>query len=44
MLIKKGCFPDIEILEIYQRVNWEEYQQDPSTQTETLNVEKKNPP
>ena len=31
MLLKKGWFSNLEILEIYQQVNREKYQQDPTT-------------
>ena len=39
----KGWFSYFEILEIYQLVKREEYQQDPITRTEKLNTETKNP-
>ena len=44
MILKKGWFSDLEILEIYQQINWEEYQQDPTMQIETLNTEEKKTP
>ena len=39
MILKKGWFSDLEILEIYQ-LNREEYQENPTNRTETLNTEK----
>ena len=44
MILKKSWFSDLEILEIYQEINREEYQQDTTTQTETLNTEKQETP
>ena len=37
-IIKKGHFSDLEILEIGEQVNSEEYEQDPPTWLETLNT------
>ena len=39
IILKKGCFSALEILEIYLQVN-RGYKQDLTTQTETLNTEK----
>ena len=39
MILKKGWFSDLEVLEIYQK-NEEEYQQDSTTLIEMLNTEK----
>ena len=39
MILKKFCFSDLEILEIYGHVSHEEYTQEPSTQVETHNTE-----
>ena len=44
MILKKGAFSDLEILEIYGQINSEEYQQDPLTQIKMLNTEKQEPP
>ncbi len=37
---KKGWFYDLEILGIYQQINWETRQQDPKT----LRTKKQKPP
>ena len=42
-ILKKGWFSDLEILEIYQQINREIYQQEHTTLTETLNTEKQEP-
>ena len=44
MIQKKGWFSDLEIVERDQQVNNEEYQIDPTTQTETLNTERQETP
>ena len=42
MILKKSCYSDLGILEICE-VNREEYEQEPSILTETLNTEKLEP-
>ena len=37
MILKKGLFSDLEILEICEHVNREEYEEDPPNRIETLN-------
>ena len=44
MILKKDCFSDLEILEIHQQVNREEYEKDLITQTGMLNAEKQELP
>ena len=43
MRLKKGWFSDLEIVEIFGRINSEEYEQDPPTRIETLNIKKQEP-
>ena len=43
MILKKGCFSKLGILEIYQQINREEYWKDPTTRYETLNIKKQEP-
>ena len=43
-ILTKDWFSDIKILEIYQQINWEEYQQDVTIRTETLNTKSQEPP
>ena len=40
MILQKGLFSDLVILEIYKQVNQEEYGQDSSTRIETLNTKR----
>ena len=40
MILKEGSFSDLKILEIYQQINRDDYQQESPTQTETLNIDK----
>ena len=40
IIIKKGWFSDLEILEIYQQINRETYQQYPKTKIEKINIKK----
>ena len=42
MILKKGWFSDLAMLEICRQVNSEEYEQDPLMQIETLNTENRN--
>ena len=44
MVLKKGSFSDFEIVEIYQQINGEEYQQDTTTRILTVSTEKQEPP
>ena len=44
MILKKGRFSDLEILEIREKVYWEEYKSAPPIHTGTPNVEKQKPP
>ena len=39
MILKKGCFAEIEIQEIYEQVKSVKYEQDPLTRIETLKTE-----
>ena len=40
MITKKGWFSDPEMVEIFQRINWESRQQDTNTITDAPNSEK----
>ena len=44
LILQKDWFSDFEILEIWDQVNCEEYEQTPPIRTETLNTEKLEPP
>ena len=44
MILKKGWFSYIEMIEIYQKISRELYQQNLTTWIETLNSEKQEPP
>ena len=43
-ILKKDCSSDLEILEIYQQINREEYQQNYTMLAEMLNTEKQELP
>ena len=40
MILKQGCFSELEAFEILQQINRETYQQDSNTVSETLNTDK----
>ena len=42
MILKKDWISDFEILELYEQVNCEEYEQKPPTRIETQNPENQN--
>ena len=44
MILWKGWFSDLEILEIHQQVNREGSEQDSPNRIKTLNTEKQEPP